>query len=590
MSKRFLPFVCGVGLSLLPVNSGIIAAEAAPGSKEVIRLEDIPAQLASLDDLTLKNVAAFLAAVETEAAAKHISELEAGELRWTAHSISPPLNGDVKLLLSTAYVPADNDPLAKAEKDLASEIDAASSRRKGLVSLATVEMRKRIRNIVIHSTKAEQVAPATQLLRGLAETARQHASAPAFELNTKIFADGAGFLDTFSTALDAIAYNDANAAEAGVRRIAAFSDAMREIVSTDDAIRQIRAVQAPLIASVEAAQSEMQAALVGRKPAAQVSAALTKLETELRAYNPVGFATKLHAYKALAGLAGDREKADSLNLHQSIQQVRAILTSSTLEEPRKSALQDLLPQWETEKHTVAKQHVENAGKSFGARLSEVTQPSDLEALATELRQGKPDAPSSKTRGMDSDSPGVLQLASSLSSLAAAWSAENLDFIGGLGDREIGATPDISREFSGLRERIERDILSHHLKAPELTQPPLAKQPLDQALESFIVAAAAKGDWLRVSNVFALQAPVTRAVEEGLRLAGAAASVNSFIIGKNLENAAQWRPAIAAYKQVLRIAAEVSPVKEAAERLKALKKEHPEAFAPPAPPPRDALRD
>ena len=53
---------------------------------------------------------------------------------------------------------------------------------------------------------------------------------------------------------------------------------------------------------------------------------------------------------------------------------------------------------------------------------------------------------------------------------------------------------------------------------------------------------------------------------------------AFFAGQNFELAEQWSDAMQSYKTVLRSANEHVPIKAAAERLKVLTKEHPEAVA------------
>jgi hypothetical protein len=130
----------------------------------------------------------------------------------------------------------------------------------------------------------------------------------------------------------------------------------------------------------------------------------------------------------------------------------------------------------------------------------------------------------------------------------------------------------------LRKRITRDVTSRTLRAPELNTPPLAEMPLDLAVESLCDQLAKAADWRRLYRVLEGRAnsqgqPGGRTNDDGFT------ALRSFFTAQNLELAEQWPEAVQAYKSVLQSASERAPVQAAADRLKVLAKEHPDAMNP-----------
>lgn len=116
------------------------------------------------------------------------------------------------------------------------------------------------------------------------------------------------------------------------------------------------------------------------------------------------------------------------------------------------------------------------------------------------------------------------------------------------------------------------------------QPPLAEQPIDVALNTLTENLVRAREWRRLlvllefrggANLYPNGSP-QRASDD-------IAAIRSFIAGQNFELAEQWTDAMIAYKTVLSTAAEQGPVKDAADRLKALAKDHPKNVPTPATP-------
>jgi len=208
----------------------------------------------------------------------------------------------------------------------------------------------------------------------------------------------------------------------------------------------------------------------------------------------------------------------------------------------------------------------------------VKKPSELGPIARELRQ--------RERASEENSfsryPQGMGMAARLSTLAAAWENDDLNRLASETFAEAGAGRGaedavVGEILAGFRDRAEREILSRTLKCPELAQEPLASQPLGQALDGLLDKFRSEGGWRRALQLMEAQAALEHAAGPARRGTEAMLAVRSYLAGQNFELAEVWTDAAVAYKMVLATAIDGTPVKEAAERLKALAREHPEAI-------------
>src|SRR5205085_7161899 len=103
-------------------------------------------------------------------------------------------------------------------------------------------------------------------------------------------------------------------------------------------------------------------------------------------------------------------------------------------------------------------------------------------------------------------------------------------------------------------------------------------PLDVAIDALCEQLAKAADWRRLYRV--LETRGSMQVTSGGRSGDDTLNaLRAFFTAQNLELAEQWTEAVQAYKSVLQSASERAPVQAAAERLKALAKEHPDAMNP-----------
>jgi hypothetical protein len=222
---------------------------------------------------------------------------------------------------------------------------------------------------------------------------------------------------------------------------------------------------------------------------------------------------------------------------------------------------------------VAEQKAAHAVATIRTRLLAVDKPQAAIALADEI-------PALASEIRDED-PRFTRLAldTAIQDLRAiaAWWLDSTDPAGAsVSWQERRATHPFVSEMSKLRDRVRRDLAAQRLDEPQLRQPPLANEEIGVALEKLANKAADAGEWRRVYDI--------RRVALPLRPAPSAESqdeqmmaVKQYLTAQNFELAEQYRDAVRGYSSVLQHVTARIPVKEAAERLKALRAAHPEAF-------------
>jgi hypothetical protein len=128
-------------------------------------------------------------------------------------------------------------------------------------------------------------------------------------------------------------------------------------------------------------------------------------------------------------------------------------------------------------------------------------------------------------------------------------------------------------------RAEREIIAHTLKAFELTKPPLSEQPANEAIEALCDQLAQKQEWRRLLQLLETRASLSPGEGRYGRVAPpdeTTTAIRAYLVAQNFELAEMWKDAAESYRAVLRSTSQRAPVSEAAERLKRLVKEHPEA--------------
>jgi hypothetical protein len=134
-----------------------------------------------------------------------------------------------------------------------------------------------------------------------------------------------------------------------------------------------------------------------------------------------------------------------------------------------------------------------------------------------------------------------------------------------------------KQTTEVRARFARQALAKQLAAPELMQAPLDLSTLENTVVQLADAAAKNKDWRRVYDLLlACAASDGRLAPGRSHMTDELLGIADFFAGQRFETAQQWPEAVRSYQNVLRRMGDRLPVAEATERLKALKREHPEA--------------
>jgi len=327
--------------------------------------------------------------------------------------------------------------------------------------------------------------------------------------------------------------------------------------------------------------------LLARGPADKLAAGLAKLEEvtgKLQAAQGMSTtiysdtSSSLNTYRSLVALARAVENHDASYMQGNLQTLRHNLTALGAE--RVNKFEQLFVQWQKETDEAAGHITQEQRSAWGGKLAAVKDADQLQALAFEMQKAERNLQNVR----DPDFP--RGLGSQLLALATAWSngSNSLAAASGFG-YDSNASVWYAREINDLRQRIQRDTISHALRAPELLKSPLAEQPLDTALDTLSRNLSEAHEWRRLLVLLELHANSNRYNNPG----GSSSAVDTmnairqYFAGQNYELAEQWSDALVSYKSVLATAAELGPIKEAAERIKVISKEHPKSFVAPATP-------
>jgi hypothetical protein len=348
--------------------------------------------------------------------------------------------------------------------------------------------------------------------------------------------------------------------------------------------QRIEQALAPFQKAQDEAQEALDRLLTSGKGTAEVAVALTKFEEAAERSQQARSNISSRMVRDTSGLP---------TVYRSFAQIVAALDAgqfaqakNLLSNVRNSNLQALgaakaasytqqMSAWEKRIDEETRKSADKRREEFRARLAALKTPADLEALAAELSK-------SESESRDGREPEMPRgLASQLNALAAAWASASPNL---LIRQNYGDSGDLrfATEIGGLRQRIERDVLARILRAPELNQPPLAELAPEAAIEKLGDQFAEKGEWRRLLQLIETRAGQGRYDGSPPRDGDLASAVRAFLAAQNFELAEQWADAVLSYKTVLRTPSERAPVKQAAERLKELNKQHPEAFTAPKP--------
>ncbi|HEX8312295.1 MAG TPA: hypothetical protein VF614_13320 [Chthoniobacteraceae bacterium] len=560
--------------------------KAVPAEARRVTLEEIPEAVARNEQELPKKMEALLALVGKEAAAKRITEAAAQSLRFSLRSSRASLSGDLRGLLTTSRVPEDNRALLDAFAELEALTTTVQSRRAELGVSALEDFRSRIVELFRSARKPEEVDSLIALIGPARDALTNRSSYSVGRVDlASVFSSGRNLLDGLKAVLVAQGTGDAEALRGPLEALIQSNRATYDQLNVQGAVQtRVSELVKPLLAESEARRKALDAAITERKPIAEVSAAMQQFERSSEAATALRNALtpnsrtdsrySLDVYRRIISLAESLEQGDP-SVTQSFRDVRQALRQLPAEVA--PALDRALAGWEREtKESAAKKSAERAS-ALRQRLADVREPVGLDDLAATVAGWGREA----TEGRGGERENYAQLAQTLSFLAAAWSAGDPQILqqhSGMADELRNA---YGAELRALRTRVDRHIMSRVLAAPELNQPPLADQAPDAAVSQLAAQLSEKGEWRRLLRLVELRSGL-RAGREFQRPEDLPAAIRAFLAGQNFESAELWGDAVRSYKSVLNSSSELAPIKAAAERLKSLAAEHPEAVALPSP--------
>lgn len=565
--------LCG-NISVSPAaDTSLIDANAS------LPLEKIEARIIQIDEEFQKKVGATCTVITSEASAKRISEA-------LAYKLSSPLRSsypiDFGSLFTSPKLETDNAAVLKALKDL--DVNSASAQDQMIATLSGVrkEMRRRIRETVLGKSTPEEINSLIGTIERLIETIERR----------KKLSGGQHFAwqEERSRAIEAlrglealVLAENSQSEEISVEMLVKFRNSVSQTIEENDTKTRIDRIVAPIASAVQAKFSALDAAIEARKPSAEISVAFNgssevteRLMTLYRAQNGSAIPrleAQLSFYRQINAVFVAAEAGD---VQEARNHLRAASNSANLPAAISSKYRQMvvkIEEWLGEKST--KVHQQRVAETR-TRLMSIKTQADIRNLSADLvkwanQEAQPRHP--RDRFPIARENELSEIVRPLTTLSEAWKSGDTKIIFDR-NRPTGDIRSVTfdKELGALRSRIEHELLGRALNAPELSTPPLAEMETTAALKSLFDSLAQRGDWSRLLEVLQARHRIVMGGEEG-----AIAALRSFLTGKNFELAEQWAEAVLAYKAVLRSTAEYSPIKAAAERLKAIAKEHPDAF-------------
>jgi len=564
------------GISALSLFSPHLLAQAAGAAPAPpTDFEKIVAEFKKQDDDLRKSSDDLRALIEAELAAKRLDPNAAQSMLWSLRANIATGFVDLRALAAariTMQIP--NETVAAAAQKLDALTNQIQGDRVKLRDEALEAARKRAVQVARTAQQSAEIDPLVGAVESLQTTLGPRVG-NGFQVNGEL-GPVIVLLRNMQAALAASEGSDPKLVGIALGRLAPANNNDTFGWTAVDAQKRITGFLKPYAEAVASAQTALDQALLAGQPVKNLAASLARLETaegNLQAAHPIGFAagdgSALTNYRTLVGLARAVEEHDAAYLKMNLANARHGLVSLGAE--RANDFDHLFVQWEKQLNIIPGPGTAGPHSAWSERLATVKSPEDLEAIALDLQHAERETNNERDpnfpRGLDGQ----------LNALAAAWSSHNPTLImAGNPGYDSGSSGGIySQQINHLRERIERDVLSHTLHAPELLKPPLADQPLNTAVDALAQNLSDAHEWRRL---------LTLLEQRAIRLPGqesattapddAVTAVRSYLAGQNFELAEQWSDAIVAYKTVLSSAAELGPIKDAAERLKVLIKEHP----------------
>lgn len=574
-----LPALCAAAVFFCGETEHVSAQAETPAKTTATPLEKLPEKLAQAEEEFGKKLIATRNIVDAEAEAKRISESVAQSLYWSLRSVGNS-TAQVVNVLETTRVPAGNAALTKSFRELAAAGTLLQTRRTAVMAETAKELRTQIGKLVLGTPTAAEagaMADKAEQLREALGRRNTNYDEPQIQWQS-----ASGLLRALQRLIEAEGGDDFSRLSAAVSEFHSLSQSSASLIAAADGQARINRVVQPLAKATAERQAALDDAIETRKPAAELTATFAAFAEAAQRQSVVrasgyeqnsNLTTAITAYRNIVNVCKSVEAGSAAEGQNQIREARSAVQQ--LGAARAAKYEQMLDKMDADLIERAGKFREQRLAELRTRLAAVKQPTDLDTLAADLQAWSAQARMRNSNGQDD----FAQLASQLNTLAAAWVAASpillmqQDRFGG-GE---SARASYAKELTDLRKRIERDVLAQVLKAPELNTPPLSEKPPEAALAAFADDLAQRGEWRRLLQVLQAQPP-TQMQLSGRGENETVTALRSFFAAQNFELAEQWPDAIQAYKAVLRSTGERVPTKPAAERLKALVKEHPEAAA------------
>jgi hypothetical protein len=560
---------------ICPVASGGFAQSAPPEPAPASSVERQPASLAQAiaalkqaDQEYLKKVEEARNIVEEEASAKRISESVAQSLR---SSLRTAALSEGRRVSTSVRIPKDCEALARVFNELDALGNTAGTKRLAQLEAVRREIRNSLVSMLEGSPTSEEIAAQIELQRSVIDPLRQ---GPGSYEDSNLNSSSMELLTALRRLRDAEAKRVA-------RDIVLAASQLRGMGSSNSFYQSAvqgrvdRAMQ-PLRASVTEKEAALEAAIRGRKPATEVTTALSAYQDALAPVaslrgsgmdEQMRMDNRSNAYRAIVEAYRSIADGDDAMLSGRLEQARSAVRNSLGD--RSGVFEGLLAQVEKDAAEKGAALKKVRYEGIRARMVAAKEAADLEKLSSDLYVWGRER---QMRGGESES--LIPLGSQIGALASAWSSGGLTVL----QQSRYTDPGISvgafaGDLQALRKRVERDVFSRAVNAPELLKPPLVEKPLEEAMETLCDDLAKAAEWRRLYKVLEGRASAQSALYGRLTPDDTMTALRAFFAAENFELAEQWADAIQSYKSVLRSASLRAPTKPAAERVKVLVEKH-----------------
>lgn len=489
-------------------------------------------------------------------------------------------------MIATAPVPEESPALVQAYGELETLSNALVARRAALNKAAMEELTGRISEAFRTAQKPEEV----DTLIAVAETAGQALSRRFARDGTNdlqhFFPQGESLLRGLKRFLETPLDGDCGDVKAAVEQLRGLGETAGVWAPSVSGEIKARVAQIlkPRAEELDKTQEELDAALLARKPLAETQVLMARFEeladlvgslrTSFGANPGAELRKAVEAYRLLVNIIVSLETGDGTGVQQRFSEARQ--AARKLGAKNGARFEAMLVKWEGDWAERRVRQVQERQTALRQQLAAAKTPAAVEELAATVagwaREG--------SRRNEPEGENYAQLGRTLSTLAAVWSSASIHLLPRAGQGAEEMRPAYAKELRALQTRIERDVMSKVLEAPELRQPPLAEMEPEAAIHQLAAGFTRRGEWRRLLRYAELR-NTGREGQPFQQQNDLLMALRSFFAGQNFELAELWAEAAQAYKSVLTSSSEMAPITAAAERLKVLTKEHPEALASPA---------